>query len=1160
MAVLKRTLAFLLALIIFASLGEEAVFASPGEDLPSIQEWDGTIPLPEEAPPAESAPETEAPPQADEPAAPPAEEPAAPTEEPSEPTEEPTVPPTEEPIAPPAEQSPAPEAPENTPEPTDEPMVPPEVEEPGTTEEPEATEEPEDLPETAEEPVHKDWPWTEPGNDVAAILNGGRTLYDGSRFYFFENGLWLEQGGARTQLSGANGKNLNLCGQWLYYTENDIVCRMDTYGGGVETVYTAGGSIKQMYVMGDELRMVVSGAVYSYDMGTGLLETLASPADVKGLIPTPYGNLFLTGQLFYYDLWAGQTHLLSNVDSAYPDGDWLVVVTGGETYQTDLAALFSGSVSLQSYWLHQEGAVAASADTSAEAAYLESAEYLAKQQVLREYNNNGIATVSASTVLTKSLTANQQNIVLRAQQMAEVKWKCLKTIYSWGGNDRNYVSQNASWGSKVTATDGTWTLGEFTAGKTYKGVPYSQATQGGYVGWDITLGRFLDATADTQSLFYTSNSTFGRLAPYYGSDCSGFVSYAWDLPYRCTCSTLVNFSELIGAPDKNNLYKLQLGDCLNYTAEHVVLVTDLGYNSSGELVSVEITEQTPSKMRVTVYGEIISGRSYDYTGQLSYLSSYYLNRGYKIYRRKCASRPNVQRPADDAKLSYAPAPTMTVAASGPASAKVTLSHETKDTVIYYTTNGSAPTTSSTKYTGPFTVSKGTNIRAMAVVPGYENSFPLNEQIEMAVAPTLKVAGSGDGSGVFLSNNVYYADPSKKLTLESLDGGTIYYTTDGSNPTLNSSKVTSSTAIEVKDGMTIKAFVAQSGSVPSIVASFAVKSGKLYTITVDDPYGFISPAGSASVLEGGSVTFRIGSANGYTLGNVSVDGVKQGAIKEYTFSNVKADHTIRAEVKLPFDDVQPNSWYVDAVAFCSNKGLFSGLSSNQFGPEDPMNRAMFITVLGRYADPGSTIANWKGTMGQTQGTDIYMRSSTTTSTTANRVTVLAAAGQYVQITGTVPASQSQDGGVWYQITYGGKSGYVRSTMPSSGKVLVTVCPFTDLSGSSVSYCNGYAQWAYLNGIINGIGATSFGSSSNISRQDICVILYNYLTKNLGMRLSGSKSFSDSGSISDYAKTAVGALANMGIITGDEKGCFNPNSSATRAEVAAIFMRLDNYLNK
>lgn len=64
------------------------------------------------------------------------------------------------------------------------------------------------------------------------------------------------------------------------------------------------------------------------------------------------------------------------------------------------------------------------------------------------------------------------------------------------------------------------------------------------------------------------------------------------------------------------------------------------------------------------------------------------------------------------------------------------------------------------------------------------------------------------------------------------------------------------------------------------------------------HGSITPAGTVTVLPGGSQTFSITADSGYTVDTVTVDGVSHGAIPSYTFTNVQGDHTLSATFKVP----------------------------------------------------------------------------------------------------------------------------------------------------------------------------------------------------------------------------------------------------------------------
>jgi hypothetical protein len=72
----------------------------------------------------------------------------------------------------------------------------------------------------------------------------------------------------------------------------------------------------------------------------------------------------------------------------------------------------------------------------------------------------------------------------------------------------------------------------------------------------------------------------------------------------------------------------------------------------------------------------------------------------------------------------------------------------------------------------------------------------------------------------------------------------------------------------------------------------------YTITSSaGANGAISPAGATVVNEGTNRSYAITPNAGYHVANVTVDGVSQGALTSYTFSNVTANHTIAATFAL-----------------------------------------------------------------------------------------------------------------------------------------------------------------------------------------------------------------------------------------------------------------------
>ena len=121
-------------------------------------------------------------------------------------------------------------------------------------------------------------------------------------------------------------------------------------------------------------------------------------------------------------------------------------------------------------------------------------------------------------------------------------------------------------------------------------------------------------------------------------------------------------------------------------------------------------------------------------------------------------------------------------------------------------------------------------------------------------------------------------------------------------------------------------------------------------------GSISPSGNASVREGRDQTFTITPDKGYAVANVKIDGKSIGAVKSYTFENVRRTHTIEVIfVKTNgnpqtgvFVDVATGSYYEDAVDWAVENGITKGTDNTHFSPDGICTRAQAVTFLWRAA--------------------------------------------------------------------------------------------------------------------------------------------------------------------------------------------------------------------
>ena len=126
------------------------------------------------------------------------------------------------------------------------------------------------------------------------------------------------------------------------------------------------------------------------------------------------------------------------------------------------------------------------------------------------------------------------------------------------------------------------------------------------------------------------------------------------------------------------------------------------------------------------------------------------------------------------------------------------------------------------------------------------------------------------------------------------------------------------------------------------------------------------------------------------------------------------------------------------------------------------------------------------------------------------------------------------------------------------------PFTDLTQD---WYQDAILWAYQTGVVAGTSSTTFEPDLPVTREQIAVILMEYMTRVLKLERTWTPAdlsiFPDAGSVSDWAKDAMADAVGLGLISGASNGgqtYLEPQGSATREQVATILMEFCKNVKK
>lgn len=241
---------------------------------------------------------------------------------------------------------------------------------------------------------------------------------------------------------------------------------------------------------------------------------------------------------------------------------------------------------------------------------------------------------------------------------------------------------------------------------------------------------------------------------------------------------------------------------------------------------------------------------------------------------------------------------------------ISISTATPNALIYYTTDLSEPTLSSTQYTGPFRIELSCTIRARAYRSGWLESNIVDVYYSINTTGNVAEPTFSPPSGIY--NSTQYVS-----LYTTTPGATIHYTTDGREPNEYCTEYTQ--PIEVSHTATIKARAYRSGWTPSDIVS------STYTIGggVPGPMVFIS---------GGVFIMGRTQGNGedYELPTHSVS-VSSFYMGKYEVTQAEYAHYMSANPYWSgYSGLGPHypayyiSWY-DALKYCNLRSIAEGFT-------------------------------------------------------------------------------------------------------------------------------------------------------------------------------------------------------------------------------------------
>ena len=237
---------------------------------------------------------------------------------------------------------------------------------------------------------------------------------------------------------------------------------------------------------------------------------------------------------------------------------------------------------------------------------------------------------------------------------------------------------------------------------------------------------------------------------------------------------------------------------------------------------------------------------------------------------------------------------------------------------------------------------------------------------------------------------------------------------------------------------------------------------------------------------------------------------------------------------------------------------------------------YVDALGHAWDSGTVTK-------QPTATEIGVRTYTCTRCSATKTETIPATGSVdvTQMFTDVTKNWAYPG-IQYCVTHGIMGGMGDGTFAPTGtttraqivQILYNLegtpavsgtTPFTDLTAN---WYKPAILWAYQNNVVAGTSPTTFDPDQPVTREQIAVILTQYMFHVLKMERTWTpadlSTFPDGANVSSWAKEAMQDAVALGLINGtkapDDKVYLDPQGSATRQQVATILMNFCQNVKK